>query len=79
VYEQESEFFYEDLSNEIIQDDVLQRLMTFPNVLITSHQAYFTDTALRNIAETTIANMNDFAAGRSSANEVKCPRSGGEK
>lgn len=76
VYEQESEFFYEDLSNEIIQDDVLQRLMTFPNVLITSHQAYFTNTALRNIAETTIANMNDFVAGRSTANEVRCPAAG---
>jgi D-lactate dehydrogenase len=78
VYEQESEFFYEDLSNEIIQDDVLQRLMTFPNVLITSHQAYFTETALRNIAETTVANMNDFAAGRGSANEVKCPPASGK-
>lgn len=71
VYEQESDVFYEDLSNEIIQDDVLQRLTTFPNVLITSHQAYFTSTALRNIGDTTIGNLNDFAAGRSSANEVK--------
>jgi D-lactate dehydrogenase len=71
VYEQEAEFFYEDLSNEIIQDDVLQRLLSFPNVIITSHQAFFTDTALRNIAETTVQNLNDFAAGKSTPNEVR--------
>ncbi len=70
VYEQESEVFYEDLSGEIIGDDVLQLLITFPNVLLTSHQAYFTDTAMRNIADVTLANLDDFAAGRSSANEV---------
>ena len=63
VYEQEADIFYEDLSGEIIQDDVLQRLLTFPNVLVTSHQAYFTDTALQNIAETTIANLADFEHG----------------
>ena len=79
VYEQESEFFYEDLSNEIIKDDVLQRLVTFPNVLVTSHQAYFTDTALRNIAETTIASLNDFAAGRALANEVRAENAYGGK
>jgi D-lactate dehydrogenase len=71
VYEQEADVFYENLSNEIIQDDVLQRLLTFPNVLITSHQAFFTQTALRNIAETTMANLEDYIAGRSSPNEVK--------
>ncbi|MEO7099624.1 MAG: 2-hydroxyacid dehydrogenase [Luteolibacter sp.] len=71
VYEQEGDLFYQDLSNEIIQDDVLQRLLTFPNVIVTSHQAYFTDTALRNICETTIGNINDFIAGKSSANEVR--------
>ena len=71
VYEQEAEFFYEDLSNEIIQDDVLQRLLAFPNVIITSHQAFFTETALRNIAETTVQNLDDFAAGQTSANEVR--------
>jgi D-lactate dehydrogenase len=79
VYEQESDVFYEDLSNEIIQDDVLQRLITFPNVLVTSHQAYFTETALRNISETTIANLNDFAAGRSSATEVRAEQAYGGK
>jgi D-lactate dehydrogenase len=71
VYEQEADVFYENLSNEIIQDDVLQRLVTFPNVLITSHQAFFTQTALRNIAETTMANLEDYVAGRSSPNEIK--------
>ncbi len=74
VYEQEADIFYEDLSGEILQDDVLQRLLTFPNVLVTSHQAYFTDTALLNIARTTIENLDDFAAGRASANEVKAER-----
>lgn len=71
VYEQEADIFYEDLSGEILHDDVLQRLLTFPNVIVTSHQAYFTDTALQNIAETTIVNLNDFEQGRSSVNEVK--------
>jgi D-lactate dehydrogenase len=71
VYEQEADVFYEDLSGEIIQDDVLQRLLTFPNVLVTSHQAFFTETALRNIAETTVQNLDDFEAGRASANEVR--------
>jgi D-lactate dehydrogenase len=71
VYEQEAEVFYEDLSGSIIQDDVLQRLLTFPNVVITSHQAFFTETALHNIADSTIQNVTDFAAGRSSATEVK--------
>ena len=71
VYEQEGDLFYQDLSNEIIQDDVLQRLLTFPNVIVTSHQAYFTETALRNISETTIANIGDFISGKSSPCEVR--------
>ena len=74
VYEQEADIFYEDLSGEILQDDVLQRLLTFPNVLVTSHQAYFTDTALQNIAETTVANLDDFVGGRASGNEVKAEK-----
>jgi D-lactate dehydrogenase len=73
VYEQEGDFFYQDFSNQIIQDDVLQRLLTFPNVIVTSHQAYFTDTALRNISETTLQNIADFAAGKTSPNEVHAP------
>lgn len=74
VYEQEADVFFEDLSGEIIQDDVLQRLVTFPNVLITSHQAFFTDTAMRNITATTLANIEDFLAGRSTAAEVKAKK-----
>lgn len=71
VYEQEADVFYENLSNEIIQDDVLQRLLSFPNVLITSHQAFFTQTALRNIAETTIGNLEDYLTGKPTPNVVK--------
>jgi D-lactate dehydrogenase len=71
VYEQEADLFFEDLSNVVIQDDIFQRLLTFPNVLVTSHQAFFTKNALTNIAETTLANISDFAEGRICANEVK--------
>lgn len=60
VYEEEAHFFFEDFSDKIIQDDVLARLMTFPNVVMTGHQAFFTDTALKNIAETTLENIADF-------------------
>ena len=70
VYEEESDIFYEDFSNQIIQDDILARLLTFPNVLITSHQAYLTNEALGNIAETTLTNLKDFFAGTPLANEV---------
>ncbi|MEH2421639.1 MAG: 2-hydroxyacid dehydrogenase [Nostoc sp.] len=71
VYEQESELFFEDLSGEIIQDDIFQRLTTFPNVLITGHQAFFTAEALYNIAETTLANIADVEQGRPCANEIR--------
>jgi D-lactate dehydrogenase len=71
VYEQESELFFEDLSGEIIQDDIFQRLTTFPNVLITGHQAFFTAEALHNIAETTFANISDVEQGRPCANEIR--------
>lgn len=60
VYEEEEGLFFEDHSDGILQDDTIARLMTFKNVLITSHQAFLTDTALRNIAETTIHNLNCF-------------------
>lgn len=63
VYEQEENLFFKDLSERIILDDKISRLMTFPNVLITSHQAYFTDTALTQIAETTLCNLSDFEEG----------------
>jgi len=70
VYEQEEGLFFEDLSNEVIQDDVFQRLLTFPNVLITGHQAFFTRNALQNIADTTLANITDYENGKVCANEV---------
>lgn len=70
VYEEEDGLFFEDHSDHIVQDDVIARLMTFNNVLITSHQAFLTHTALRNIAETTIYNLDCFASGKASGNEV---------
>ncbi len=70
VYEQEADVFYENLSEQIIQDDLLQRLISFPNVIVTSHQAYFTDTALQNIAQTTVTNLNELAVGGALTNEV---------
>jgi D-lactate dehydrogenase len=70
VYEQESDLFFEDLSNEIIQDDVFQRLLTFPNVLITGHQAFFTEDALTNIAQTTLNNITDFEKGQACENQL---------
>ena len=63
VYEQESDLFFEDLSNEIIQDDVFERLLTFPNVIITGHQAFFTEDALGNIADTTLSSITQFEQG----------------
>jgi D-lactate dehydrogenase len=63
VYEQEADLFFEDLSNEIVQDDVFQRLLTFPNVLITGHQAFLTEEALSAIAETTLASLTEAEAG----------------
>jgi D-lactate dehydrogenase len=74
VYEQEESLFFEDLSNTVVQDDVFQRLLTFPNVVITGHQAFFTRNALKNIAETTLANITDFEQGRSLPNEVNQER-----
>ena len=63
VYEEESSLFFEDLSAELLLDDTFARLMTFPNVLITGHQAFFTETALTTIAEVTIENISAFEAG----------------
>ena len=71
VYEEEEGLFFEDHSDEILQDDVIARLMTLSNVLITSHQAFLTDTALTNIADTTIHNLDSFEKGTVSGNEVK--------
>jgi D-lactate dehydrogenase len=65
VYEQEADLFFEDLSNEVIQDDIFQRLLTFPNAIVTGHQAFFTRQALANIAETTLSNITEFATSHS--------------
>ena len=70
VYEEEGDLFFEDLSDQLIQDDVFSRLLTFPNVLITGHQAFFTEEALNEIAATTIANLDAFEQGIPSGNEV---------
>jgi D-lactate dehydrogenase len=71
VYEEEENLYYRDLSNEVIADDVIALLMTFPNVLVTGHQAFFTREAMQTIAETTLQNIDDFVAGRSSDNTLK--------
>jgi D-lactate dehydrogenase len=74
VYEQESDLFFEDLSNQIIQDDLFERLLTFPNVIVTGHQAFFTAEALRDIAETTLENITDIQSGRECSNQVVLPK-----
>jgi len=63
VYEEEGDFFFDDLSQEIIKDDVFMRLLTFPNVLITSHQGFFTREAMTAIAQTTVENISAFESG----------------
>jgi D-lactate dehydrogenase len=70
VYEQEEHLFFKDLSERIIEDDVIARLMTFPNVLITAHQGFFTNEALEQIAETTIANIDYYISNTKTNNEV---------
>lgn len=77
VYEQEADLFFEDLSNEIVGDDVFQRLLTFPNVLVTGHQAFLTEEALGAIAGTTLASISDAEAGRPLANRVGIDRVAG--
>jgi D-lactate dehydrogenase len=72
VYEEESHIYYHDLRDQIIDDDKFMRLLTFPNVLVTAHQAFFTREALSQIANTTIRNLNDFAAGTRNHN-ILCP------
>jgi D-lactate dehydrogenase len=70
VYEQEDELFFQDLSDIIIQDDTFQLLQSFPNVMITAHQAFFTRNALENIATTTLSNITEFEQGQPLKNEV---------
>src|SRR5690606_11734414 len=64
VYEEEGDLFFEDYSNQLLQDDVFARLLTFPNVVITGHQAFFTKEALTAIGEVTLANISYFEAGK---------------
>jgi len=71
VYEEEEGIFFRNLSEQVLQDDVLARLLTFPNVLITSHQAFLTREALDNIADTTLASVSAFERGEPLMNEVK--------
>jgi D-lactate dehydrogenase len=70
VYEQEAGLFFKDLSTTIIPDDVIQRLVSFPNVIVTGHQAFFTREALGTILDTTLASVSDFAAGRPLRNVI---------
>ena len=70
VYEEESGYFYEDLSGSIIDDDTLSRLISMPNVIVTSHQAFLTKEALENIATTTVDNVSKITAGEACANIV---------
>jgi D-lactate dehydrogenase len=70
VYEQEDKLFFEDLSESIVEDDLIARLMSFPNVLITSHQGFFTNEALEQIASTTISIIQAFEKGLPTENEV---------
>ncbi len=75
VYEEESDLFFEDNSGHILEDDVLARLISMPNVIVTSHQAFLTEEALENIAETTVMNIVDFEKTGQCPNEV-CYRGG---
>ncbi|TVR96751.1 MAG: 2-hydroxyacid dehydrogenase [Trueperaceae bacterium] len=70
VYEEEENLFFEDLSEQVITDDAFTRLLTFPNVLITGHQAFFTREAITNIAETTLANVTAYATGEGTVHRV---------
>ena len=71
VYEQEDDLFFADHSADVLLDDDIARLLTFPNVLITGHQAFFTENALKEIAHVTLENLRAFEAGESLANEVR--------
>ena len=76
VYEEESDFFFEDFSGHILDDDILARLISMPNVIVTSHQAFLTEEALRSIAETTVNNIVSMIEGGQCENEL-CYRCGG--
>ncbi len=70
VYEEETRLFHEDFSGHIVRDDILARLISLPNVLVTSHQAFLTHDALSAISQTTLQNVSDFLAGRANPNEI---------
>ena len=70
VYEEEEGVFFENFSDKILQDDTLARLLTFPNVLMTSHQGFLTKEALQKIAKTTLQNIQDFQDGKVLLNAV---------
>lgn len=70
VYEEEEDYFFEDMSNKVIEDDILGRLLSFHNVLVTSHQAYFTEEAVEAITNVTLNNIKDFIEGKELVNEV---------
>jgi D-lactate dehydrogenase len=70
VYEEEAEIFFEDFSDTGVDDDILARLLTFPNVVITGHQAFFTQEAMQNIAQTTLQNLADLENRKTCQNSV---------
>ncbi|MEG1980175.1 MAG: NAD(P)-dependent oxidoreductase, partial [Victivallaceae bacterium] len=81
VYEEETDYFFEDYSGTAVKDDILARLMTFPNVMITSHQAFFTQEALANIAGITLKNIDLFFTNGAMPNGIcnkcegsRCPK-----
>ncbi|MBN2069034.1 MAG: 2-hydroxyacid dehydrogenase [Opitutales bacterium] len=76
VYEEEGDLFFEDLSNQVLKDDVFARLTTFPNVIITGHQAFFTGDAMQAIAATTLNNLSHLEAGKPCSNLVSLPSGG---
>ena len=78
VYEEESDVFFHDFSGHIVEDDTLARLISMPNVIVTSHQAFLTNEALENIADTTFSNIEEFFLNGSCSNEVcyKCEKTG---
>ena len=78
VYEEETDYFFEDRSDRAVLDDILARLMTFPNVIVSSHQAFFTAEAERNIAETTMKSIDDFANARTLEDSI-CLNCDGQK
>jgi D-lactate dehydrogenase len=74
VYEEEEELFFQDLSNQVITDDTFMRLLTFPNVLVTGHQAFFTAEALDQIARTTLDNVTNVERAQGPVYEVTAER-----